>query len=179
MTAKECIRTRRSIRQFQDKPIDHTVLEDIIETASYCPSWKHSQIARYLAIEGDLKDQIAAKCTSVYPNNGKIIASAPMLIAITVIRNRSGYERDGSYSTKRENGWQMYDAGIASQTFCLAAHEQGIGSVILGIFDEDAAAALLELPDDRDIIALIPIGYPAEEPQAPRRKSVEELVSYR
>lgn len=178
MTAKECITTRRSIRQFQDQPIDHALLEDLIETASYCPSWKHTQIVRYIALEGELKDKIAADCTTAYPKNGEIIVAAPMLIAVTILKNRSGYERDGSFSTPKGDGWQMFDAGIAAQSFCLAAHDQGIGSVILGIFDEARAASYLELPQDRELVALIPIGYPAEEPAAPRRKPVSDLLSY-
>lgn len=179
MTGKECIKGRRSIRKFQDKPISREVLADIVETASYAPSWKHTQIVRYIAVEGDLKHKIATECTSAYPNNGVIMDNAATLIAVTIIKNRSGYERDGSFSTPRNDGWQMFDAGIASEAFCLAAYEQGIGSVILGIFDEAKAASLLDLPEDRDVIALIPIGYPAEEPVAPRRKPVEELLSYK
>ena len=73
----------------------------------------------------------------------------------------------------------MFDTGIASEAFCLAAYEQGLGSVILGIFDEAKAASLLEIPEDRELVALIPVGYPAEEPVAPRRKPVEELLSYK
>ncbi len=178
MTAKECIRGRRSIRKFKDTRIDHQLLEEIIETASYAPSWKHTQIVRYVAVEGALKDKIGSECTSMFPNNGVIIQNAPMLIAVTVIKNRCGYERDGSFTTPRKDTWQMYDAGVASEAFCLAAYEQGIGSVIVGIFDGDGVSALLELPEDRELVALIPIGYPDEAPTAPRRKPVSELVSY-
>ena len=63
MTAKECIMGRRSIRKFKDTPVDHEVVNEIIEAASYAPSWKHSQIARYVAVEGALKDKIADECT--------------------------------------------------------------------------------------------------------------------
>ena len=72
----------------------------------------------------------------------------------------------------------MYDAGIASQCLCLAAYEKGLGSVILGLFDQSAAESLLELPEDRELVALIPVGYPDETPAVPRRKPVEELLSY-
>ena len=58
MTAKECIKGRRSIRKYRDTPIDHALIGEIVETASYSPSWKHSQIARYIAVEGELKNQI-------------------------------------------------------------------------------------------------------------------------
>lgn len=179
MTANECIRGRRSIRQFTAKPVPHDVLENIVETASYAPSWKHTQITRYIAVEGALKDKIADECTSAYAKNGEIIKNAPLLIAVTFIKNRSGFERDGSFSTPKEGGWQMFDAGIATEAFCLAAYEQGLGTVILGIFDEAKAASLLEVPEDRELVALIPVGYPAEEPVAPRRKPVEELLSYK
>lgn len=179
MTAKECILGRRSIRRFSDTPVDHELLSGIVETASLAPSWKNTQIVRYLALEGALKDRIAAECTTAFPNNGKIIENAPMLIAVTVIKNRCGYERDGSFTTPRKDTWQMFDAGVASQTFCLAAHEAGLGSVIIGIFDREKAEAILEIPQDRELVTLIPIGYPAEEPAAPKRKSVTELLTFR
>ena len=179
MTAKDCILGRRSIRRFKPDAINHDILEEIVETASYAPSWKHTQITRYIAVEGALKDQIAAQACDAWKPNADIINSAPVLMVISIIKNRSGFERDGSYSTPRNDGWQMYDAGIASQTFCLAAHDKGIGSVILGIFDSAKVASILEVPEDRDVIALIPIGYPAEEPVAPKRKSVEDLLSYK
>lgn len=179
MTAKECIKGRRSIRKFADTPVSRDVIADIVETASYAPSWKHTQITRYIAVEGELKDKIADECTSAYAKNGEIIKNAPMLIAVTFIKNRSGFERDGSYSTPKKGGWQMFDAGVASEAFCLAAYEQGLGTVIMGIFDEAKAASLLEVPEERELVALIPIGYPAESPAAPKRKSVEELLSFK
>ncbi len=178
MTAKDCIRERRSIRRFKADPVDHALLREIIETASYAPSWKHTQIARYIAVEGELKDKIAAECTSAWPQNGEIIAQAPMLIAVTFLTGRSGFERDGSFSTAKGSFWQSYDAGIATQTFCLAAWDKGIGSVIMGIFDDEKAAALLNLPQGRELAALIPVGYPDEAPAAPRRKPVEDLLTF-
>ena len=178
MTAQECIKERRSIRKFRPEPVDHALLSEIIETASYAPSWKHTQITRYIAVEGELKNKIAAECTSAYPHNGEIIAQAPLLIAVTYIKGRSGFERDGSFSTVRGASWQMFDAGVAAQTFCLAAYEKGLGSVIMGIFDEAKAASLLNIPEERELVALIPVGYPDEAPVAPRRKPVEELLSF-
>ena len=101
-----------------------------------------------------------------------------MVIAVTLIKGRCGYERDGSFSTPKGDRWQMFDVGAASEAFCLAAYEQGLGTVIMGLFDEKKAAELLELPDDRELAALIAIGYPDESPAAPGRKTVEELLSY-
>lgn len=178
MDAIECIKNRRSIRQFKQQTVDHTLLEECVETASYAPSWKHTQIVRYIAIEGELKNDIAINCTSSYPKNGTIIQNAPLLIAVTVIKGRSGFERDGSFTTSRGDSWQMFDAGVASEAFCLSAHAKGLGTVIMGIFDREKIEQKLNLPEDRELVTLIPTGYPDEEPVAPKRKSVLDLLSY-
>ena len=73
----------------------------------------------------------------------------------------------------------MFDVGAACQTFCLAAHEAGLGTVIMGIWDEDGITELLDIPETQELAALIAIGYPDIEPEAPRRKSVEDLLTYR
>ena len=101
-----------------------------------------------------------------------------MVIAVTIIKGRSGYERDGSFSTVKGDGWQMYDAGVASEAFCLAAYEQGLGTVIMGLFDQDEASKVLNIPQERELVALIPVGYPAESPAAPKRKTVEDLLTF-
>ena len=178
MTAKECILSRRSVRKYKSDAVDHELLTNVIETASYAPSWKHTQIVRYVVIEGALKDKIATEATTIWPGNGTIIKMAPALVAVTIIKNRSGFERDGSFSTDRGDGWQMYDAGVASQTFCLAAHEAGLSTVIMGLFDRVDIEKMINLPEDRELVALIPVGYADEEPVTPRRKPVEELVSF-
>ena len=176
MTANECIRNRRSIRRFTDRPVSHELLAQIVETASYAPSWKNTQIVRYVAVEGEKKAALA-KCTD-WSGNTAIMENAPMVGAVTLIKGRCGYERDGSFSTSKGDRWQMFDAGIASETFCLAACEQGLGTVIMGLFQEEEASRLLELPEDRELAALIAVGYPAESPAAPKRKAAEELLSY-
>ena len=179
MQTIDCITSRRSIRKFTEEPVDHAVLEKIVDAASFAPSWKNTQITRYIAIEDKaLKDRIAKECTTGFTYNAKAMESAPVLIAVTVLKGRSGYERDGSFTTGRKDTWQMFDAGIASQTFCLAAHELGLGTVIMGIFD-DSLSEVLEIPEDRELVNLICLGHPAEEPEAPKRKTVEDLLSYK
>ena len=174
------IKERRSIRKFQDKPIDRKLIEEIVETARFAPSWKNTQIVRYLVV--DDKEKIAAiansKCTYGFDYNIKAIAGAPAVVILTFVEGRSGFDKDGSFSTPKGEGWQMFDAGVASEAFCLAAYEQGLGTVIMGIFDQQEAADLLEIPENQDLIALIPIGYPADALVAPKRKPVTDLLSY-
>ena len=88
------------------------------------------------------------------------------------------YERDGSFSTSQGSGWEMYDSGIAAQTFSLAAHDAGLGSVIMGIIDDKKIAEIIDLPDTERVTAAIAVGYPAEEPKCPPKKSAEEITRF-
>ena len=178
MNVTECLKTRRSIRKYTAEPVDHSVIDSIVSLASYSPSWKNTQITRYIAIEDtSLLAEIADKYTPQY--NSDIIRQAPMLIAVTFRKGRCGYERDGSFTTKKGGSWQMFDAGIACQSFCLAAWDHGLGTVIMGVFDEDGISRLLQIPEDQELAALIAVGCPDIDPPAPKRKAVEELLQYR
>lgn len=177
MNLTEGITTRRSIRRYKPDPVDHSLIESIVSAASYSPSWKNTQITRYIAVEdSSLLHEIAEKYTPDY--NSNIIRQAPVLIAVTFVEGRCGYERDGSFSTKKGDRWQMFDVGAACQTFCLAAHDQGLGTVIMGMFDEDGIAELLHIPEDQKLGALIALGVPDVHPAAPKRTAAEHLLSY-
>lgn len=176
MNTFESIQLRRSIRKFNDKEVSHEVLEEVIQAAIYSPSWKNTQITRYIAVEDKaIKEKIATQYAPSYNQNA--IMSAPVLLALTVVKKRSGYERDGSYSTSKGSGWEMYDCGIATQTLCLAAQASGLGTVIQGIFDYDKVSELLQVPEEQEIVALIPMGYPDETPVMPKRKTVLDVLT--
>jgi nitroreductase len=178
MDAITCIKTRRSIRKFKSDSVSEEDIRDIVFTASYAPSWKNTQTTRYIAITNtELKNRISKECCGEH--NQEIIDNAPMLVATTITDKRSGFERDGSYTTVREDNWQAFDNGIATQTFCLAANEKGLGTVIMGMYDIDKAAEILEVPEGQLLMALIAIGYPDEEPEVPKKKTVEDLLTFR
>lgn len=180
MEAITCIEGRRSVRKFKEQAIDHELMNRIVETARFAPSWKNTQTARYIVIENEaVKERIANEAVLGFAHNAEIIKGAPALVVVTCIHGRSGFERDGSFSTDKEDRWEVFDAGIATQTFCLAAHANGIGSVILGIFDEEKVKEFAAIEEGQVVCALVAVGYATEEGAAPKRKSVEDLVSYR
>ena len=149
------IKTRRSVRKFEDKKVPHEVLEQIVEAAAFAPSWKNSQTVRYIAVEdAALKERIATEATMNFTHNKDIISACPVLIVVVTKTGICGYEKDGSYTTSKKDKWEMFDAGIASQTFMLAAHEYGVGTVTLGIFDEEILGKILELPEGDNVSAL-------------------------
>lgn len=179
MNTLEAIHGRRSIRKFQDKKVPHETIEQIVAAAAYAPSWKNTQIARYHVIEDrQMQQTIAEKYTLGFAYNTGTLTRAPQVVVLTAKKGRSGMEKDGTCSTSKGESWLMFDAGVAAQTFCLAAWEYGVGSVIMGIFDAEKVGQLLALPEDEVVVALIPIGYPDETPNAPKRKTVEKLLQF-
>lgn len=178
MQIEECIKNRRSVRKFSEQEITKDVLCEIVDLARFSPSWKNTQVVRYHIVKNpEIREQIAQNAVLDFAFNTKTILRCNALVVVSVQTGISGYESDGSYSTSKEDRWEMFDAGIASQTFCLAAHSKGIGSVILGIFDEDKIHRYVALPENERVASLIALGYPLEPAKsAPPRKEVSELL---
>ncbi len=179
MDVIQAIKERRSIRKFKEEKIEHHVIEQIIEESSYSPSWKHTQIPRYIYLENkELINKIADEMILGFDFNAQTLKGCAGVMIVTYVTKRSGYERDGSYSTPKEDRFEMFDAGIASQTLCLSAYEKGIGTVITGYFDEDKIIKLLDISQNQKIGTLICMGYPEEDPNTPKRKPVTELLTF-
>lgn len=179
MQTSDCILGRRSIRRYTGQPISRETIERVVSLAAYAPSWKNSQVARYTVIaDRAVIDKIAGECVLGFAHNAGIIQGCAALVVQSILTKHSGYERNGSFSTGQGTHWESFDAGIAAQTFCLAAHELGVGTCILGIFDEKKVAEVINLPSTQTVSCLIPMGYPAENPAAPARKSAGELIRY-
>lgn len=176
----ELLTTRRSIRKFTSAPVSADTLRTLVATASYAPSWKNSQTTRYTAVTmREEINQIADTCCQGFQHNTDILHGTPVLMVLSTVNGRSGYERDGSFTTSKGTHWQSFDAGLSAQTFCLAAHDAGLGTVILGIFDEEKVRQVISLPEGESISALIALGYPDEAPTAPKRKDVDDLLHIR
>lgn len=179
METRACIETRRSIRKYEARPLPREVVESIVALAAYAPSWKNTQVARYTVItDRTVLEKIAEDCVLGFTHNAEIIRSCPALAVQSTVTGRSGYERDGSFTTSQGTHWESFDAGISAQTFCLAAHDLGIGTCIMGIFDEKKLAEVIGLPEGERASALIPMGYPAEDPKAPKRKEPDVLLRW-
>lgn len=178
MQIDECIKGRRSVRKYSEQEISNEVLAELVDLARFSPSWKNTQVVRYHVIKNqDIKEKIAQNCVLGFTFNAKTIVRCKALVVVSVVAGISGYEKDGSFSTSQEDRWEMFDAGIANQTFCLAAHSKGVGSVILGVFDEHKIRQYVSLPEHEKVTNLIALGYPLEPAKSgPPRKEVSELL---
>ena len=72
----------------------------------------------------------------------------------------------------------MFDTGIAMQTLCLTAYAIGLGTVVVGMFDHKKAEEILGVPQNAEVVAMTPLGYPATEGSAPKRKESSEFIFY-
>ncbi len=179
MDAVECIKTRRSVRRYTEEDISREKLEEIIDIARMAPTWKNSQTVRYVIVKDrNVISRIQDECLLGFEHNAKTMSQCNALVILTQINGRCGYEKDGSFSTSKEDRWEMFDAGIAAQTFCLAAHDKGIGSCIMGIFDDKKVADAINLPEGQSVAALITIGKAKFEPDPTPRKEAKDLVTF-
>lgn len=180
MDAKECILRRRSCRRYEEKAIDRSLIRQIVELARFAPSWKNMQIVRYTVIDdAALKNEIAQTCVRGLAFNTKTITRGAALAVISYETGRSGRDTDGSLMTPDGEKWEMFDAGIAAQTFCLAAREYGVGSCIIGVMDEAAIAQKIGLPDTQKVACLVAMGYPEQWKEGPPRLGCDELLRFR
>ena len=179
METLDAIRTRRSIRKFSDRPVEPERLRQVLEALQQAPSWANMQCWRFVVVkEPAIKARIselsyveAFFATRGYKSNPaqEALAEAPVVIVACGVPGESGDLRGQQY--------YMTDVGIAAENLMLAAHSLGLGSVFVGVFDEEKLAELLNIPPEVRIVGLFPLGYPREEPKAgPPRKPLEEIV---
>ncbi len=161
MTFQEILDRRQSVRKYQDKPIEREKIEKLIEAVRIAPSACNSQPWKLIIVDNpELKDEVAKATFSAVVSFNKFVTGAP-LIAVLVIEKAKLIAQLGGKVKDQE--YAQYDIGIAAAHFCLQATELGLGTCILGWFDEKKIKALLNIPEKRKIGLLITVGYPPEE----------------
>ncbi len=175
MNADECIRGRRSVRSYKEEAVSEEEIRDIVETTRFAPSWANTQCVRYLVVRNtEVKGRLAEIMSDKNPAR-KAVREGPVVVVFLAKRGLAGHKNGEAVD---DRPWHLFDAGGAVQTFCLAAHERGLGTVIVGYFDAAAAAEILGIPPGFDVVAFTPLGRPAQTPPAPPRKSVDALLSW-
>jgi nitroreductase len=174
----EIIKGRRSIRKFQEKPVPDKIFQRILETIGLAPLLAEGQYCKCEVIlikDQRTKEKLREVLDKTNPANNAVV-QAPVVFAICgKIRSSADYR---GKDTGEEKNLYMFELGIATQTLCLSAHSLGLGTVIVGTFDHIKAKEILEMPEDHELQVLIPLGYPAETPAAPKRREISELIHY-
>lgn len=179
MNAKDCILQRRSVRRFLDQPVERETVREIVDLARFAPSWKNTQIVHYNFVDdAALKNHIAANCVRGYAFNTKNLERAAAVMVLSFETGHSGRNNDGTLQSEDAEKWEMFDCGVAAQTFCLAARIHEVGTCIIGVIDEDAIHDLLHLPENQKVGCLIAMGYPEEWKNAPKRRETDDILSF-
>jgi nitroreductase len=174
-SAMDVIKERRSIRHYETTPVPDDMLQTVLEAVMWAPSWANTQCWEIIVVRDPA---IKAKLQTTLPPKGQpasaAVVQAPVVLAVCAKLKSSGYYK-GEVTTKFGD-WFMFDLGIASQNLCLAAHHLGLGTVMVGLFDQDKAKAILNVPEGYELVLLIPLGYPAKKSGAPSRRPVSEFT---
>ena len=159
MSFLDLILSRRSIRRYEDKDVPEEALKQILEAGRQAPSAANRQPVRFVVVNdhGLLKDL----CDTLF---SRFVKYAPLAIV--------GCANVKSLLTGK---WAVVDAAIAMQNMVIAAWALGIGSCWIGACNEEKVKELLKIPDKWKVVALVTLGYPAEQPKPRKKKSSGDL----
>lgn len=162
MSFIDTVLSRRSIRRYEKQDIPKDVLDKILEAGRQAPSAGNKQPWHFIVLSDyDIKEKLSHGKWNTFVKDS----------AITIVG--CGYIGD-EYGRK----WSTVDISIALQNMVIAAWGLGIGSCWIGDFKEAEVKSLLNIPEDRKVIALVTFGYPAEKIESRQKKPIDEIVSY-
>jgi len=178
MSLNKLIHSRQSVRRYAETPVEPEKLTQCLEAARMAPSASNSQPWSFIVVDQEpLRTEVAKASFSDIKLINKFTLQAPVMIVI-VIEKAKLLTRLAMMVKKKE--WPLIDIGIAAEHFCLQAAELGLGTCMIGWFEEDKIKKLLQIPSEKSIGLLISLGYAVEGyPQRTKiRKAMEEMVRY-
>lgn len=198
MEFDEVIKSRRSIRKFKPDAIPDSYINELLEAARLAPSSINLQPWRYVVVKDkETRERIAQTTPSVFVANAPVILVCCIdtkVFGTTGTRVKELYEV-GALSDEtlkeftseeflkidnRSEFWiksnLMLNGAISIEHVALKASDLGLGSCWIGLFDNEKLKKIIKLEDKYDILALLPIGYPAHVPSARPRLSVNEIL---
>jgi nitroreductase len=178
MTFQELINRRQSVRRYQEKTVEREKLQLLIEAVRVAPSASNSQPWKIILVdEPELKNSVANATFSKLITFNKFAPQAAV-IAVLVIEKPKMITQIGGSVKNRE--FPLIDIGIAAEHFCLQATELGLGTCMLGWFNEKKIKQLLNIPIKNRIGLVITLGYETEDYKQREkiRKSVDEMSGF-
>lgn len=171
------VQNRQSDRAYDTRPVDREVILRIIEAARLAPSACNAQPWHFIVVdEPELKNKLADAAASRVLGINHFTKQAPVHIVIVM---EPANLNSNFGSLVKGKTFPLIDIGIAAEHICLAAKAEGLGSCMLGWFDEPAVKKLLDIPKSRRVPLIITLGYPAnDEVRQKRRKDFNEIVSF-
>ncbi|PLX15549.1 MAG: nitroreductase [Marinilabiliales bacterium] len=172
----ELINCRQSDRAYLTKPVEKIKIERIIDAGRLAPSACNAQPWKFIVVdEENLKNKIADCTSSKVLGMNHFTKQAP--IHIVIVEEKANFTSNAGSLIKNKQ-FPLIDIGIAAEHICLQAAAEGLGSCMLGWFDEPKVKKLLNIPKSKRVPLIITLGYPASETREKRRKDKENILSY-
>lgn len=173
---QELVNTRRSIRRFEQRPVERDKILSCIEAARVAPSAENVQPWRFVVVDDpEVKNRLIKKAFVGIYSPVRWAARAPVIIVILakldVFANRIGKQIQGTR-------YYLIDIGIAGEHLVLQAHELGLGTCWIGWFSEKGVRKALEIPRKFRIVSLMALGYPASRPTREKKRRPLEGICF-
>jgi nitroreductase len=167
MDVYEAIRTRKSIRAWAERDVEEAALRRVLEAGRLAPSAKNLQEWRFVVV----RDPATRAELTEAAKGQRFVGEAPVVLAF-VSESQNDY--------RMTCGQLRYpiDAAILQDHVSLLATAEGLATCWVGAFHADQAKAALGLPDEAEVVELMPLGHPADTPPAKERLGIEELVHW-
>lgn len=174
MDFTELIRHRQSDRKYANRLVEREKLLTCIEAARLAPSADNSQPWKFIVVDDpDVKNQVADGAMLMGMN--KFVSGAPVMVAVVAEKSTVMSSLGGALNRKE---FSLMDVGIAVSHFCLQAADIGLGTCIIGWFDEKKVKKALGIDSQKRVALLLSVGYSESLVREKRRKSIDEMSSW-
>lgn len=160
---REALYRRRSVRQFQNRQVPDDLIRAALDLARWAPSGANRQPWHFVVVTDErVRNDLASSAKAAFFDLNAHLRDAPVVIV--------------ACSDPRVSKWHLHDVSAAIMCLLLAVDALGLGACWVGLFDARRVKELLGIPAELSVAALIPIGYPAEEPTPTPRLEVDEIT---
>lgn len=174
-TLDEVFASRRSIRAYEaGKTISEAEVRELLTATQNAPSWANQQPSKYYVAIGAEKREAVLELIG---GNKERVINAPVFLVSTFEKGKSGFFR-GNPLDATGDFWGAYDNGLSNAYLILKARAMGFDTLIMGMRNADALRALFEIPENEMILAVIALGYRAEDPSTPVHRPLDEIAKF-
>ena len=176
MDFMELTKKRESCRAYRDAPVEREKLLRCLEAARLAPSACNSQPWRYVV--ADEPAQVREMVSCVYDGEtpiNRFARQVPVFVAVV----EGAAKLSPMLGDVDQQEYAQIDLGLSVAQFCLEAAEQGLGTCIMGWFQEEKVKAAMGIPEDRKVRLILALGYPeSDTPRAKARRPIEEIACF-
>ncbi|MGE5549590.1 MAG: nitroreductase family protein [Bacteroidota bacterium] len=177
MSFLDLVMARQSVREYAPKPVEREKIERCLEAARLAPSACNAQPWRFIVVDdARIREKVAKEVSRGPVPLNAFAAQAPVIVVIVLERSNASAQVG---ALLKRIPYRLIDLGIAAEHFCLQASEEGLGTCILGWFNERGLRKTLGIPATRRIGLVLTVGYPRNnERRTKARKEIQEIRSY-